>query len=144
MSVFLSVDIICHIFLSMDMVQYKWVCQILFYIFVWSGLGFLIFVFVPLLISFWKPFPQYLLPLALLFEYLYLQIIIWSLYAPSNTEYFCGQNQDIETGTLDFLASNKCIIQAGFSFLFLFLSDCYTFILAPLDFSKNTKNPKYQ
>lgn len=28
------------------------VCQILFYIFVWSGLGFLIFVFVPLLISF--------------------------------------------------------------------------------------------
>jgi hypothetical protein len=103
------------------------VCQILFYIIVWMGFIFMIYVYAPLVISFWKPFPQYLLPLALLFEYLYLQTLLWELY---DEDYFCGNNMSLLTGVLQFMASYRCVFQAGFSFLFLFLSDCYTLILA--------------
>ena len=87
----------------------------------------MIFIYVPLLSSFWKSFPQYLLPLALLFEYLYLQTLIWELY---DEDYFCGTNANLLTGVFQFMASYRCVFQAAFSFLFLFLADCYTLILS--------------
>lgn len=124
-----------------DMVQH--VCQIIFYIIVWIGLLFMIFVYAPLVISFWKPFPQYLLPSALLFEYLYLQTLIWELY---DDDYLCGNEDQLIKGSLDFLASYRCVFQAGFSFLFLFLGDCYTLLLSISIFLRtmSMSNKKYE
>jgi hypothetical protein len=103
--------------------------QALFYFLVWLGLPFLIFVYVPLWLSFWKLFPHYLLPLTLLFDYLYHQMIIWPIYS-SDDDFFCGRSKGMVEGTLDLLASLQCVMEAALAFTCLLLSDLYTCILA--------------